>query len=277
MHAPRIKIPVKTTRRRALRSWSGGRPPHSSVSKSLGDELARFSVLVDECAEENRRLRETLAAFNSPRENDDARAFLTAEYQEDLRQLSDRIDRRSVSLDSLHKRVTRAKPVEFLPSENRAEKTQLIVENQRLIARALYLEKQMISAKLQLRLNHDHRDFCRLKREFSRLSAEDDMNGDDENGELERNKKILRNLKKAIDHETTRLLRSTLPPTMEDEAAQLIQRHWRGYLVRRHFRPFDFPRPEDQFPELAISDNEDTAKGIRIEDSPDDGDGEVLC
>jgi hypothetical protein len=278
MHSPRIKIPAKISRQQAVRSWSGWRGQHSTVAKSLGDELTRFNVLVDEYAEENRRLRDTLAAFNSPTDTAEAQAFLTAQYEADIRQLSDRVDRRSARLDSLHKRVTREKPVEFLPIENRADKTQLLVENQRLIARALYLEKQMISAKLQLRLNHDHRDFCRLKREFARLS-DDDIDGDDENEELDRNNQILHNLKRAIDHEKNRLLRSTIPPSMEDEAAELIQRHWRGDLARRHFVGFCSPRPDliEEFPELAASDGEEASARPPTEEPPDEGDGEVLC
>jgi hypothetical protein len=102
----------------------------------------------------------------------------------------------------------------------------------------------------------------------------------DEDDELDRNKHILQNLKRAIEHEKNRLLRVTAPPTMESEAAEMIQKHWRGYLTRKRF-PIVGKAERDAaelFPELEQSDSEAPVKHVVLEEEThDEAEGDVLC
>lgn len=245
-----IHIPSKSPRNQVFRSWTGGKAPKSSTSKSLNDEINKFKTLVAEYQEENDRLRSTLSAFACT-DDPSACEYLIEQFDNELKHLSQRIDKRSSTLASVNKKVTRTKAAIVKDVDNRDKKTNLISENQQLIARALYLEKQMISAKLQLRLNHDHRDFCRLKRQLARL-VDHDENAIDEEDEINDNRQRIATLKRAIEHEKNRLVRYTVPPTLEEEAAETIQRCWRGYMSRKlNPKPPRAPEADDSpFPEL---------------------------
>jgi cell division septum initiation protein DivIVA len=163
------------------------------------------------------------------------RPYLLEQFASELRELSQRIDARATRLRSLQNKVSRCKESPLVAVENRAEKTQLLAENEQLVGRALWLERQMITAKLQLRLDHDHRDFCRIKRALRRLAG-GGHDSDDEDEEIGRNRQRIKNLKAAIGHEKARLMRLTVPATREVQAAELIQKYWRGFVVRRKAR-----------------------------------------
>jgi hypothetical protein len=224
--------------------------------------------MVSECETQNNRLRSTLIAF-SDLESSNSSPYLVEQFEEDMRMLSRRIDDRATLLTELHKELMATKADQLIPVENRVEKKQLLKENQGLINRALYLEKQMISSKLRLRLSHDHRDFCKLKRQLARLTAPGAPETP-EDIEIQRNKERIKQLKHGIEHETNRLIRLAVPPTPEVEAAELIQRTWRGFAARQQFA-ISSTTPvvsaeevglvggattEQEFPELANSDNE---------------------
>lgn len=231
MHSPRIRVPAQSSKATMYKSWIGAKPPKSSTSKPLQDEIEKFKILLRQCEEENRNLLSTLTAFNAINEID-SQTFLIDQFENELNQISKRIDKRSILIDSIEKKSSRRKEAEFKNQDIYAEKTQLIAENAQLVNKALFLEKKMLAAKLKLRLSHDHRDFCRLKRQLSRL-ADNDESANEEEMEIYRNKEIIRNLKNAIEHEKTRLLRINAPPTLEEEAAEIIQKVWRGYKTRK--------------------------------------------
>lgn len=231
MHSPRIRVPAQSARTTMYKSWVGAKPPKSSTSKPLQDEIEKFKILSRQCEEENRNLLNTLSAFNSINEID-SQTFLIDQFENELNQISKRIDKRSILINSIEKKSSRKKEAAFKNQDMFQEKTQLIAENEQLVNKALFLEKKMIAAKLKLRLNHDHRDFCRLKRQLSRLADDDDTSNDEEM-EIYRNKEIIRNLKNAIEHEKARLLQINAPPTLEEEAAIIIQKIWRGYITRK--------------------------------------------
>lgn len=232
MHSPRIRVPSQSAKATMYKSWAGAKPPKSSTSKPLQDEIEKFKILARQCEEENKRLLETLSAFNSVNESINSQTFLIDQFENELNQFSKRIDKRAILIDSIEKKSCRRKEAEFRNQDIFQEKTQLIAENEQLVNKALFLEKKMIAAKLKLRLNHDHRDFCRLKRQLSRL-ADDDESSNEEEMEIYRNKEIIRNLKNAIEHEKARLLRVSAPPSLEEEAAEIIQKVWRGYITRK--------------------------------------------
>lgn len=263
MKGPSISVPSRSPRQMIYRSWTRSKPPKSSTSKPLNREISKFRIRVIEYQEANDLLRSTLTAF-STLEDPDSQNFLLEQFQKEVAELSKRLDQRSTMLDSLDKKLGKTKPATIDGTENQQEqKTQLIAENQKLVARALYLEKQMISAKLRLRLNHDHRDFCRLKRQLARL-ADNDSSGADEDAEINKNRRVIANLKQAIEHERQRLLQLELPPTREEDAAELIQRYWRGFSCRQKVgQPWkrneasDEVPPEETFPELSRTDDDD--------------------
>lgn len=286
MKGPTISIPSRSPRQMIHRSWTRSKPPKSSTSKPLNREISKFRIRVLELQDENELLRSTLAAFSTL---DDPRSvdFLLDQFQKEVSELSKRIDARSSMLDSLNKKLGKTKPATVDGTENQQEqKTQLIAENHKLVARALYLEKQMIAAKLRLRLNHDHRDFCRLKRQLARL-AENDHSANEEEDEINRNRKIIANLKQAIEHERNRLLQLELPATREEDAAEMIQKHWRGFYCRQKTgKPWKDKKgaepgetEEETFPELTRTDDEDD-DGRYSDDSAGEGEeeesGEVL-
>ena len=183
MKGPSIMVPSSKPRQLIYRSWTSSRPPKSSTSKPLKDEIAKFRIRAIELQEENTMLRNTLAAFSSL-DDPNSMEFLIQQFETELKEMSQRIDKRSTVLNSIDKKLRKRKAATLDGVENiQEQKTQLIAENHQLVARALYLEKQMISAKLRLRLNHDHRDFCRLKRQLGRL-ADNDENPNDEEDEI---------------------------------------------------------------------------------------------
>jgi hypothetical protein len=209
------------------------------------------------------RLRDTLSAFNSL---EGGRPYLVEQFSSDLRELSQRIDARATQLRSLQNKVSRCKEAPLVAVENRAEKTQLLAENEQLVGRALWLERQMIVSKLRLRLDHDHRDFCRIKRRLGRLAGEGE-DDEDEDEEIGRNRERIKNLKASIEHEKARLMRLTVPATREVQAAELIQKYWRGFMVRRAGRPGS----PTGFPELEGSVPGD---GEGLPDKEQDGEGQ---
>lgn len=233
MFSPRIRLPTapNTARRSPGSSWNGGKPLHQSTSKPLENELKKFSLLVKDYEEENIRLRRLLNAFNTAEDNQESKDLIFSQFEEDLDLFQQRIDKRSLALNSIEKKVTRKREEEVKLNENSCEKTQLLVENQQLVNKALFLEKKMIASKLRLRLSHDHRDFCSLKRQSNQLSQNDMENNEED--EIYVNKMKIHNLKSAIEHEKSRLMRITVPPTLEEEAAESIQRIWRGYSIRK--------------------------------------------
>lgn len=232
MHSPRIRVPSQSAKATMYKSWAGAKPPKSSTSKPLQDEIEKFKILARQCEEENKRLLETLSAFNSVNESINSQTFLIDQFENELNQFSKRIDKRAILIDSIEKKSCRRKEAEFRNQDIFQEKTQLINENEQLVSKALFLEKKMIAAKLKLKLNHDHRDFCRIKRQLARLNDNDEDTNDEEM-EIYRNKEIIKNLKNAIEHEKSRLLRVNAPPSLEEEAAEIIQKVWRGYMVRK--------------------------------------------
>jgi predicted RNase H-like nuclease (RuvC/YqgF family) len=129
----------------------------------------------------------------------------------------------------------------------------------------------MIAAKLQLRLHHDHRDFCRIKRRLARL-ASGSQDDEDEDEEIGRNRERIRNLKAAIEHEKTRLMRLTVPATREVQAAEMIQKHWRGFITRSVKRTTSVTG----FPELDGSVQGDTEGLPEKENDAEAQEGEVL-
>jgi nucleotidyltransferase/DNA polymerase involved in DNA repair len=248
MHNPRIRLPAKSSREVPFRAWNGEKASITSASKPLQDEVQRFKGIVVDLTGENARLSATLSAF-SELAGSDSSPFLLEQFEEDLRLLSRRIDGRSLRLTDLQKQLTAKKPDTVCPVDNRAEKKQLLIENRQLVTRALYLERQMISAKLRLRLNHDHRDFCKLKRKLANLAG-DEVAETPEERETHANKETIKNLKHAIEHEKRRLMRIAVPATAEVEAAELIQSVWRGWRVR-HGRGMDAMPPKRETPKKA--------------------------
>jgi hypothetical protein len=222
--------------------------------------------MVSECVEENNRLRQTLSAF-SDLENTGSSPYLLEQFEEDVRRLSHRIDERPGVLSDLHKQLASTKEERILPVDNRAEKKQLLKENKQLVNRALYLEKQMISSKLRLRLSHD---FCRLRRQLGRLASPGTPETA-EDLEIQKNRERIKNLKRGIEHETKRLIRLAVPVTAEVEAAELIQRFWRGCLARQKLNDQASMRPiadlmVEEFQELAKSDDERQTVTLDIRD-----------
>lgn len=281
MNSARIRLPNQSTKPTMYKSWNGGKPPKSSTSKPLQDEIEKFKIRVKQCEEENRNLHDTLSAFNKLDDNS-SQVFLIDQFENDLNQIQKRIDSRSLLITSIEKKSSRRKEGEYKNQSIFQEKTQLIAENQQLINKALFLEKKMIAAKLKLRLSHDHRDFCRLKRQLVRL-ANYDENPNEEENEILHNKIMIRNLKNAIEHEKKRLMRITSPPTIEEEAAEIIQKVWRGYVVRKEKgKTTTTPNNEtnsdasvkddnSQFPELNNSEIEDNqeVENVPIEQTID--------
>jgi hypothetical protein len=237
MHSPRIRLPTKANRQLLFRSWNGERPQFASISKALSDDLQRFTILVATYSEENGRLRDTLAALHSVGSGPQPASYLLGQIEQDLTLLSSRIDARAAALRSVGHLVTRSKEVLLGAADGRVGKPQLLLENGRLVQRALFLERQMIAAKLQLRLHRDHSGLCRLKRRRAILSGDAAESVEDDESEVQRNKERARNLKRAIKHEKMRLARLTVGPTARELAAELIQRYWRGFATRRNLRP----------------------------------------
>ena len=274
MKGPSIAIPSRSPRQVIHRSWTHSKPPKSSTSKPLNREISKFRIRVVELQDENDLLRSTLTAFSTI-QNPGSVDFLLEQFRSEIAEFSKRLDERSTMIGSVSKKLGKTKPATIDGTENQQEQKKILMaENQKLVARALYLEKQMIAAKLRLRLNHDHRDFCRLKRQLARL-AQNDNTGNEEEEEINRNRRIISNLKQAIEHERQRIVQLELPPTREEDAAELIQRYWRGFNCRQKTgKPWKEKRDDDSdviphgetFPELSRTDDEDEEEDGRRND-----------
>ena len=245
MKGPSIAIPSRSPRQVIHRSWTNSKPPKSSTSKPLNREISKFRIRVVELQDENDLLRSTLTAFSTI-QNPESVDFLLGQFQSEISEFSKRLDERSTMIASVSKKLGKTKPAMIDGTENQQEQKKILMaENHKLVARALYLEKQMIAAKLRLRLNHDHRDLSHLRRVLNKMEGGGGDYREDE--EITENlKAAIGRLRDGIEAERERIRIATLPDTDEYDAAVIIQKNVRGFLYRISHEPIVRPTPRTE-------------------------------
>lgn len=194
---------------------------------------------IEEYTKKNDEIRETINLLNGAMETMDDRRLLFKEFDRDLNQIYDRLDRRFKDLEFAENLVYSFKQdleghslyekVPNLPTNENRKK--LLEDNQQLVHTALAQEREMILKKMRLRLNHDHRDLSRLRRILNKLQGGGSDYREDEEITTEL-KNSIHILKDSIIRERERIRLLELPGMEEHDAALIIQKHVRGFLYR---------------------------------------------
>jgi hypothetical protein len=113
--------------------------------------------------------------------------------------------------------------------EDKCEKTQMLILNDRLIDSALFQEQQILIDKLKLRLFHDHRDLCRAKQQLELVRKNERIPEPDHH-----QKARVRTLRNALEHERWRIALLNSENADLHISATMIQKTWRGFAYRKH-------------------------------------------
>jgi hypothetical protein len=210
----------------------------------------------------------------------DSRKAAFREFNDDLILLEDRLDSRyagisaAESLVRLFRQTPDDPPVRLARPSNAAslERQKLLLENRKLTEIALGQERFLLVQKMRLRLYHDHRDMCRLRRVLNKLEGGgEDFSEDEDISEKLRSR--IYNLRHAIQREQGRIAALSNPQMERHEAATAIQKAWRGYCYRRIVKADGTPRPstpETQEQAVAEAEAEAAAQAQAPEARPGD-------
>jgi chromosome segregation ATPase len=169
----------------------------------------------------------------------DARKAAFREFNHDLSLLEDRLDERYTNISDaeamvrLFRQTPDVPPTKLVRQSNTVsvEAQKLLLENKKLTETALGQERFMLVQKMRLRLYHDHRDICRLRRVLNKLEGGGgDYSEDEDISEKLRSR--IRNLRRAIEREQGRIAALSTPQMDRHDAATAIQKAWRGYYYR---------------------------------------------
>lgn len=204
------------------------------LTKTLQLELNQYSERIKILQTENKRLRSLLSALNDYEDGSYASPLLVQHFQSELSSISDTINKRAVRLNNLETKVksTRLTIGSDLPAQG--EKARLLNENNHLIDFAFQQEQISTVELSKLRILHDLRDLCKYKRYVQYLIEGKSIDFNNEEEEIKNKKKQIENLKKAIEYEKFRILSMQTPQFEINEAATLIQKHWRGFYQRNN-------------------------------------------
>ena len=222
------------TRKRQTLKWGSKRGREKNyTSKPISEEFAKFNNLISNYETENSFIKETIAAFNELNTNKSAGDFLLSQFDLELQELTKRINSRFEKIDSIIAKSKIKKQRTLNVIDGSCEKSKAIEENKFLINQVMELEQQNVLAHIKIRAWHDHRDLCKLK-----LDVENFDSGEQTETEKEilKNKLIIRNLKKYIQHEKTRAIQKLIKQTPEDEAATKIQSTWRMFKGKQEMK-----------------------------------------
>lgn len=217
------------------RSWQPTKDnPRMRLTKTLQFELNQYSERIKILQTENKRLRSLSSALNDYEDGSYASPLLVQHFQSELSSISDTINKRAVKLNNLETKVksTRLTIGSDLPAQG--EKARLLNENNHLIDFAFQQEQISAVELSKLRILHDLRDLCKYKRYVQYLTEGKSIDFNNEEEEIKNKKKQIENLKKAIEYEKFRILSIQAPQFEINEAATLIQKHWRGFYQRNN-------------------------------------------
>lgn len=217
------------------RSWqSPNERPRSKLTKTLQLELNQYSERIKILKAENKRLRSLLSALNTYETGSDAPPFLIQHFQSELNYMYDLINKRAICLNNLEAKVKSSRITKNSDIPPQGEKARLLYENSQLIDFAFRQEQVSIVEHSKLHISHDLRDLCKYKKYVQDIIDQNPIDFNYEEEEVKNKKKRIENLKKAIEYEKSRIISMQTPQFEINEAAKLIQKHWRGYYQRKH-------------------------------------------
>jgi hypothetical protein len=209
----------------------------------FSDQITRVKRQIADYKEKATVLRTTIDRMTGAMTLLDARKAAFREFNQDLALLEQRLDDRYASVSAAESLVTLFRqtpdepPVKLVRPSNAVsvERQKLLLENRRLTQLALGQERFILTQKMRLRLFHDHRDVCRLRRILNKLEGGGSDYSEDENI-TEKLKSRIHNLRRAIEGEQDRIAKLSNPQMERHEAATIIQKVWRGYRYRLYMR-----------------------------------------
>jgi hypothetical protein len=202
--------------------------PASQLTDTLQSEVATYTAVLSILNRENRSLEKLIEALKSPW-NPGFSPFLDSHFASRISALSGRLNECFTGLTALDQEARSTRVIHGGIMEDKCEKTQMLILNDRLVDSALFQEQQILIAKLKLRLFHDHRDLCRAKQQLVSVRENAPIQEVD-GGQKER----IQILKNAIEHERWRIALLNSEHADLHLAAMIIQKTWRGYAHRKH-------------------------------------------
>jgi DNA repair exonuclease SbcCD ATPase subunit len=220
------------------------------AKRPFAEQISRLKHQISDFKEKSTALRTTVSRMTGAMTILEARKAAFREFNQDLNRLENRLDERFTNITAadcmvkLFRQTPDEIPAKLVrPSKTvSVERQKLLLENRRLTELALGQERCMLIQKMRLRLFHDHRDVCRLRRILNKLEGGGGDFGEDEDI-TEKLKSRIHNLRKAIGREQERISRLTNPQMERHDAATAIQKTWRGYWYRMRMREQGTARP----------------------------------
>jgi hypothetical protein len=208
------------------------------------DKISRLKQQIADYHAKTFRIRTTIDRLTGAMTLLADRRATFKDFTQELRILEDRLDARFAGIGTAESMVklfrqTPDDPPARLARPSTAvnvERQKLLQENRRLTEIALGQERVVLVQKMRLRLYHDHRDVCRLRRILNKMEGGGDDYAEDESI-TEKLKSRTQNLRRAIERERERIARLSGPQARRHEAAAIIQKAWRRYLYRLATRP----------------------------------------
>lgn len=197
-------------------------------------ELNQNTEKIKNLRAENKHLQSLLSALNTYKTGSGAPPLLIQHFQSELNYLSDLINKRAASLSQIE---TNVKANRIIPNSNpppQGEKAKFLYENEQLIDLAIRQEQVSIIEHSKLQLSHDLRKLYKFKRYVQDIIDQNNIDFKRDEEEVKNKKKRIENLRKAIEYEKSRINSMQTPQYEINEAAKLIQKHWRGYYQRQH-------------------------------------------
>lgn len=239
---------VSAGRRRlgALLAKSKSSQRMKKVTKSY--DLTEIEKAIETLKKQYNELKKTENFLDMALTNPECRKNSFKHFQDCISSIGKRLQNRanllqncSKKLNSFDQRVVLHSNTEDISaylersvSNNRSQK-ELLDENKQLVEQALALERVLLMHNLKLKLNHDHRDLLDLRSLLCKM-----MDGSSDNSEEEQIvsnlKRTAKNIKTHIEEERKRIDYLKSPINIENEAAIVIQKLVRGYLVRKSLK-----------------------------------------
>ena len=214
------------------RSWQNPRDV-SKVTKSLQKEIDHYSSIVSKLSIENNYIKKLTHYLNEYKTGKSASPFLKQHFRKELEGINEDINSRAEKLLNIEREVKSTRVIFGGDLSDKNEKNRLLLENKRLVDLALFLEQLTIVEKMKLRMNHDLRDYCKYKRFADNILKGNSVDFKMEDQIIKQKKATIAHLKRAIEYERYRIAALQSPQYEINDAAIVIQKHWRGYLQRK--------------------------------------------
>ena len=233
------------------------------VSKSIGNKNQIFDVnplkqTISDLRNKNRRLKNLITHLQGALVSQQQRDLLYQDFELDLMEDVNSLEKRLEKLDELTKNVNKFAPPNkdvfahpspkiLRESVEESFRTKATQEHQKLTQQALYNERKIVLMRMRLKLCHDRRDLVALRENLNMFEGGGKTMILDK--ELEETLKTqINNIKMKQQHERERIEHEKSPNIELHDAATAIQSLWRGYKTRMNFKEYNEknqPHPEE--------------------------------